>query len=109
MSRERYRDIWKTYLEVWESKMGAPALPCGEEVVDSTKVATGHGSWLDASIDFFHLAGKDMKTLHGMYYCSVADTRKPHTKHEKRIGRIFWQKVRERALDEYGVFISERM
>lgn len=109
MSRERYRDIWKIYLEVVDSKMGAPALPCGEEVVDSSKGLTGHGSWLDAAIDFFALAGSDLRTLHGMYYCSVADTRKPHTDREKKVGRRFWRKVKERSLDTYGVFISERM
>ncbi len=109
MSRERYRDIWKTYCEVRESKLGAPALPCGEEVIDSTKGLTGHGSWLDAAIDFFALAGADLMTLHGLYYCSIADTRKPYTKSEKRIGRRFWLKVKERGLDEYGMFIAERM
>lgn len=109
MSRELYRDIWKTYLEVRDSKMGAAALPCGEEVVDSSKGLTGHGSWLDAAIDFFALAGDDLRILHGMYYCSVADTRRPYSKAEKRVGRLFWQRVRERGLDTYGVFISERM
>ncbi len=119
MSRERYRDIWKTYCEIWGGKMGASALPCGEETVDSTKGDTGHGAWLDGAIDFFGCAvtknkkgiitSNDVETLHGLYYCSIADTRKPYTKHEKRIGRIFWLKVKERGLDKYGMFIAERM
>ena len=109
MRREAKRDIYNTYYEVRESKMGAPALPCGQNVVDSSKGDTGHGCWLDAAIDFFACAGDDVNTINRLYHVSVANTRNPQTREEKQISRKFWAKVSEKGLDDFATFIAERM
>lgn len=107
MSRELRRNIYCAFAEVMESKLGAPALPIGAEVIDSSKGNTGHGAWLDAAIDFFDLAGANRRILDGLYMCSIADTRKPYTTHEKRIATKFWREVRAKGLDDMGLFIME--
>jgi len=111
LTREQKRNVYYTYTEVSDSAKYAPALPCSADTVQTSKGETGHGPWLDASIDFFNLTGDNRGLLDRLHLGSHTreETRKQYTREHKRICRTFWRKVGERCLDEYAMMISEKM
>ena len=121
LTREQKRHVYCTYTEIRENAEYAPALPCTGDTVQCSKGETGMGPWFDAACDFFglmrefnrdgHVIGTHRGLLDKLHLvgCTQKETRKHFTKIEKRISRKFWRLVRERALDEYAMMISEKM
>jgi hypothetical protein len=107
LSREQKRTVYYTYSEISESAKYAPALPCSGDTVQCSKGETGHGPWLDASIDFFALTGNNRFLLDRLHLDS--DVRGSYTREHKRICRSFWRQVKAKALCDYGLFVSELM
>ena len=108
LTREAKRNIYYFYVETYESGSNAKAVSVGDTIQGGK--LTGVSPAMDAAIDFLNLAGDNRPRLDELHLCrpTRAETNRPYTKQDKRICRVFWSKVRARALDEYALFMIER-